>query len=158
MTIAKVIIVGSGPAGIGVASLLKQADIDYIVLEKNEIWHQWESNTRQKKNNVLADRYLTLCVQLPPSLSKWPHTSGHDFVPIAPLPCRSIRELVPELTTKRLRPQSNPPHISNPLRPLGLKESVPVAPERDIWTSWNKNLKPSLFHIGILNLSNVNDS
>lgn len=37
MTITKVIIVGSGPAGIGVASLLKQADIDYIVLEKNEI-------------------------------------------------------------------------------------------------------------------------
>lgn len=37
MTIAKVIIVGSGPAGIGVASLLKQAGLDYIVLEKNEI-------------------------------------------------------------------------------------------------------------------------
>ena len=60
--------------------------------------------------------YLTLCVQLPPPMSKWPHTSGHDFVPINPLPCQSIRELVPELTTKRLRPQDSPPHVYNPMR------------------------------------------
>jgi len=59
--------------------------------------------------------YLTLCVQLPPPMSKWPHTSGHDFVPIDPLPCRSIRELVPELMAKRLRPQDSPPHIYDPI-------------------------------------------
>ena len=32
-----VIIVGSGPAGIGLASLLNQSNINYLVLEKNEI-------------------------------------------------------------------------------------------------------------------------
>lgn len=37
MTVSSVIIVGSGPAGIGIASLLNQTDIDYIVLEKNGI-------------------------------------------------------------------------------------------------------------------------
>jgi len=37
MVIKKVIIVGSGPAGIGIAALLNQTDIDYLVLEKNEI-------------------------------------------------------------------------------------------------------------------------
>ena len=37
MTIANVVIVGSGPAGIGVASLLSQTGIDYVVLEKNDI-------------------------------------------------------------------------------------------------------------------------
>ena len=71
-------------------------------------------------------------IQLPSSMSKQPHTSGATFDLIDPLPYLSIRELVPELMTKRLRPQDSPPHISNPLRPLGLKESVPVAPERDI--------------------------
>ena len=64
--------------------------------------------------------YLTLCVQLSPPMSKWPHTSGHDFVPKHtgagdPLPCRSIRELVPELMVKRLRPQDSPPHIYDPI-------------------------------------------
>ncbi|MEO0572289.1 MAG: NAD(P)/FAD-dependent oxidoreductase [Bacteroidota bacterium] len=37
MTVSNVIIVGSGPAGIGVASLLNQTDIDYIILEKKVI-------------------------------------------------------------------------------------------------------------------------
>ena len=37
MTISKVIIVGAGPAGLGVASLLNQIGIDYVILEKNEI-------------------------------------------------------------------------------------------------------------------------
>lgn len=32
-----VIIVGAGPAGIGIASLISQSDISYLVLEKNEI-------------------------------------------------------------------------------------------------------------------------
>ena len=72
---------------------------------------------KNKKVDVLSGHsYLTVWVQLPPSLSKWPHTSGHDFVPINPLPCKSIRELVPELTTKRLRPQDSPPHVYNPIR------------------------------------------
>lgn len=37
MTISSVIIVGAGPAGIGIASLLNKTDIDYIILEKNII-------------------------------------------------------------------------------------------------------------------------
>jgi thioredoxin reductase len=37
MTIYNTIIVGSGPAGIGVASLLSQAGNDCIVLEKKQI-------------------------------------------------------------------------------------------------------------------------
>ena len=37
MTIYNTIVVGSGPAGIGVASLLSQAGNDYIVLEKKQI-------------------------------------------------------------------------------------------------------------------------
>ncbi|MEM1340589.1 MAG: NAD(P)/FAD-dependent oxidoreductase [Bacteroidota bacterium] len=37
MTVSSVIIVGSGPAGIGVASLLNQTDIDYLILEKKVI-------------------------------------------------------------------------------------------------------------------------
>ncbi|MEM6771693.1 MAG: NAD(P)-binding domain-containing protein, partial [Bacteroidota bacterium] len=37
MTLANVIIVGAGPAGIGVASLLQQTNIDYLILEKNDI-------------------------------------------------------------------------------------------------------------------------
>ena len=37
MTIYNTIVVGSGPAGIGIASLLSQAGNDYIVLEKKQI-------------------------------------------------------------------------------------------------------------------------
>ncbi|MCH2229257.1 MAG: NAD(P)-binding domain-containing protein [Crocinitomicaceae bacterium] len=37
MTFINVIIVGAGPAGIGIASLLSKTDIDYIVLEKKEV-------------------------------------------------------------------------------------------------------------------------
>ncbi len=47
MTITSVIIVGSGPAGIGVASLLSQTGVDYLVLEKNDIgssFTDWPEN------------------------------------------------------------------------------------------------------------------
>ena len=47
MIVNKVIIVGSGPAGLGVASLLNQANIDYVVLEKKEIgssFLEWPEN------------------------------------------------------------------------------------------------------------------
>ena len=47
MTITSVLIVGSGPAGIGVASLLSQTGIDYVVLEKNDIgssFTDWPKN------------------------------------------------------------------------------------------------------------------
>jgi thioredoxin reductase len=37
MKVTDVIIVGSGPAGVGIASLLNQTDINYIILEKNEV-------------------------------------------------------------------------------------------------------------------------
>ena len=37
MTFVNVVIVGAGPAGIGVASLLSSTDIDYVVLEKSDV-------------------------------------------------------------------------------------------------------------------------
>lgn len=37
MTFVNVVIVGAGPAGIGIASLLSRTDIDYVVLEKNNV-------------------------------------------------------------------------------------------------------------------------
>lgn len=49
MTVSSVIIVGSGPAGIGVATLLNQTDIDYIILEKKEIgssFSQWPKSMK----------------------------------------------------------------------------------------------------------------
>ena len=47
MIITNVAIVGAGPAGIGIATLLNQTDIDYVVLEKNEIgtsFLKWPKN------------------------------------------------------------------------------------------------------------------
>lgn len=47
MILANVVIVGSGPAGVGIASLLNQTDIDYVVLEKRDIGHsflEWPEN------------------------------------------------------------------------------------------------------------------
>lgn len=37
MRFVNVIIVGSGPAGIGIASLLNETDVDYVVLEKGKV-------------------------------------------------------------------------------------------------------------------------
>ena len=74
-----------------------------------------------KRMSTYHADHLSLCIQLPSSMSKQPHTSGETF----DLSCLNIREMVTELMTKRLGPQDNsPPHISNPLRPLGLKELV----------------------------------
>ena len=78
--------------------------------------------------------HLILCIQLPSSMSKQPHTIGATFVLIDPLPCLSKPDLVPELTTKRLRPQGSAPHIYDPLKQLCLKESVTVSSKRDMWT------------------------
>ena len=47
MTIYNTIVVGAGPAGIGVSSLLSQAGNDYIVLEKKQIGNSfidWPKN------------------------------------------------------------------------------------------------------------------
>ncbi len=41
MTFINVIIVGAGPAGIGIASLLSETDIDYTILEKKETGHSF---------------------------------------------------------------------------------------------------------------------
>ena len=51
MTIYNTIVVGSGPAGIGVASLLSQAGNDYIVLEKKQIgssFIDWPKNMEKE--------------------------------------------------------------------------------------------------------------
>jgi putative flavoprotein involved in K+ transport len=47
MTFINVVIVGAGPSGIGIASLLRSTDIDLIVLEKGEVgnsFSQWPIN------------------------------------------------------------------------------------------------------------------
>lgn len=49
MIVTNVIIVGSGPAGIGIATLLNQTNIDYIVLEKRAIGNsflEWPQNMK----------------------------------------------------------------------------------------------------------------
>lgn len=49
MTVISVIVIGAGPSGIGVASLLNQTDIDYLVLEKKEIgasFLEWPDNMK----------------------------------------------------------------------------------------------------------------
>lgn len=47
MTVNNVIVVGAGPAGIGIASLLRQSGMDYLVLDKKEIgasFQEWPKN------------------------------------------------------------------------------------------------------------------
>ena len=43
MIVTKVIIVGAGPAGIGIATLLNQTNIDYVILEKKEIGNSFSN-------------------------------------------------------------------------------------------------------------------
>ena len=43
MTLINVVIVGAGPAGLGIASLLAATDIDFIVLEKNEVGNSFSA-------------------------------------------------------------------------------------------------------------------
>ena len=88
MTISKVLIVGSGPAGIGVASLLEQAGINYVVLEKNEIGNsflQWpksmEMITPSFPSNAFGQIDLnSICENSSPAFSfNKEHLNGEEY-------------------------------------------------------------------------------
>ena len=88
MTITNVIIVGGGPAGIGVASLLKQADISYLVLEKNKIGQSFlnwpttmEMITPSFPSNAFGQIDLnSICIETSPAFSfNKEHLSGKEY-------------------------------------------------------------------------------
>ena len=88
MTIINVIIVGAGPAGIGIASLLNQTVIDYIVLEKNEIgasFSKWPKNmemiTPSFPSNAFGQIDLnSICESTSPAFSfSKEHLTGDEY-------------------------------------------------------------------------------
>ncbi len=83
-----VIIVGAGPAGIGVASLLSQSNINYLVLEKNEIGNsflQWpksmEMITPSFPSNAFGQIDLnSICEGSSPAFSfNKEHLTGEEY-------------------------------------------------------------------------------
>ena len=88
MTVSSVIIVGSGPAGIGIASLLNQTDIDYTILEKNVIgtsFLKWPKNmemiTPSFPSNAFGQIDLnSICEATSPAFSfNKEHLTGHEY-------------------------------------------------------------------------------
>ena len=88
MTIYNTIIVGSGPAGIGVASLLSQAGNDYIVLEKKQIGNSfidWPKNmemiTPSFPSNAFGQMHLnSICEGTSPAFSfNKEHLLGDEY-------------------------------------------------------------------------------
>ncbi|MEM6317463.1 MAG: NAD(P)/FAD-dependent oxidoreductase [Bacteroidota bacterium] len=88
MTINKVIVVGAGPAGLGVAALLQQANIDYLVLEKNEIGRsflEWPKNmemiTPSFPSNAFGQMDLnSICASTSPAFSySKEHLTGEEY-------------------------------------------------------------------------------
>ena len=88
MVIVNVVIIGGGPAGIGIASLLNQTDLDYIVLEKNEIgssFLKWSKNmemiTPFFPSNALGQIDLnSICESTSPAFSfNKEHLSGDEY-------------------------------------------------------------------------------
>ncbi|MEM1259661.1 MAG: NAD(P)/FAD-dependent oxidoreductase [Bacteroidota bacterium] len=88
MIVSSVIIVGSGPAGIGVASLLNQTDIDYIILEKNAIgssFLEWPKNmemiTPSFPSNAFGQMDLnSVCEATSPAFSfNKEHLTGEEY-------------------------------------------------------------------------------
>ena len=88
MTFVNVVIVGSGPAGIGIASLLSKTDIDYIVLEKNETgnsFNEWPENmemiTPSFPSNAFGQMDLNSICQLtsPAFAFKKEHLTGKEY-------------------------------------------------------------------------------
>ena len=88
MTIINVIIVGAGPAGIGIASLLNQTGIDYIVLEKKEIgasFLEWPKNmemiTPSFPSNAFGQIDLnSICASTSPAFSfSKEHLNGDEY-------------------------------------------------------------------------------
>ena len=88
MIITNVAIVGAGPAGIGIATLLNQTDIDYVVLEKNEIgasFLKWPKNmemiTPSFPSNAFGQIDLnSICESTSPAFSfSKEHLTGDEY-------------------------------------------------------------------------------
>ncbi len=89
MVINKVVIVGAGPAGLGVASLLNQTTIDYVVLDKKEIGSSflaWPKNmemiTPSFPSNAFGQLDLnSICESTSPAFSlNKEHLTGEEYV------------------------------------------------------------------------------
>ena len=88
MTVQRVIIVGSGPAGLGVAALLNQTNIDYVVLEKKDIgcsFLEWPENmemiTQSFPSNAFGQMDLNaICESTSPAFSfNKEHLTGPEY-------------------------------------------------------------------------------
>lgn len=88
MIVANVVIVGAGPAGLGIASLLNQADIDYVVLERKEIgtsFLEWPKNmemiTPSFPSNAFGQIDLnSICEATSPAFSfNKEHLTGKEY-------------------------------------------------------------------------------
>jgi len=88
MTKSKVIIVGAGPAGIGIASMLSQINMDYLVLEKKEIgtsFLEWPENmemiTPSFPSNAFGQMDLnSICDATSPAFSfNKEHLTGKEY-------------------------------------------------------------------------------
>ncbi|MEM0996065.1 MAG: NAD(P)/FAD-dependent oxidoreductase [Bacteroidota bacterium] len=88
MKVTNVVIVGAGPAGIGVASLLKQTNIDFLVLEKKDIgcsFVEWPKNmemiTPSFPSNAFGQMDLnSICESTSPAFSfKKEHLKGDEY-------------------------------------------------------------------------------
>lgn len=88
MIVKNVIIVGSGPAGIGVASLLSQTDINYVVLDREEIgasFLEWPKNmemiTPSFPSNAFGQIDLnSVCEATSPAFSfNKEHLTGNEY-------------------------------------------------------------------------------
>lgn len=88
MIINTVIVVGSGPAGIGIASLLNQSNINYTVLEKNNVGNsflEWPKNmdmiTPSFPSNAFGQIDLnSVCETTSPAFSfNKEHLSGEEY-------------------------------------------------------------------------------
>ena len=88
MKFINVVIVGAGPAGIGIASLLSKTDIDYVVLEKNNVgssFLKWPENmemiTPSFPSNAFGQMDLNSIAPLtsPAFTFKKEHLSGKEY-------------------------------------------------------------------------------
>ena len=88
MTKSKVIIVGAGPAGIGIASMLSQINMDYLVLDKKQIgtsFLEWPENmemiTPSFPSNAFGQMDLnSICDATSPAFSfNKEHLTGKEY-------------------------------------------------------------------------------
>ena len=57
-----VVIVGAGPAGLGVGILLKKLDLDFIILEKNSIGASFKNGRKKHASFLLLLLELLKCL------------------------------------------------------------------------------------------------